>query len=337
MKLIDFSIGEPNLPLHPLILKAQNELFCKAQYLPYPPVQGLKELRELVCEESPYKPHECLISPGAKFSLFACLHSLFKKEEEGIIFTPFWGCYPHMLKECGLKVQVTTSLKTLKINTNTRFIIINNPNNPSGEVLKQDELKFLLEIAIKHNLFLIFDEVYSNYVYGNTPFISGVSLYPKYDKIILIQSLSKNYSLAAWRIGFALAKEEFIQKMYSFQKFSATGAPTPSQKLAIEVLKNKNIIKKNHFEIMQERREEFAKNFYSIFGINLSLPQGGFYFWLPKHYFLYSKKMEEATHTKLLDGTFMGNPNYFRIALSVDSKISLEGLQRIKDYVNVHS
>ena len=217
-KIISLNNGEPdyNTPL-PVIEAAHRAMLeGKTKYTPTPGILPLKEaiVRKLMKDNHiKYDPSDIIVSIGAKFVLASAFLVMCNAGDEVIIPTPCWVSYVEMVKLAeGVPVLVPVASDNKldvdaverAITPKTRIILINSPNNPTGAVYTEESLRRLADLAIKHDLFIISDEVYEKFIYGTTPHISIASLSPEiWARTLTVNAFSKTYSMTGWRIGYA--------------------------------------------------------------------------------------------------------------------------------------
>ena len=206
----------------------------------YSDSQGLPSLRKKICKHYKEKFNgvfdynkNLLISSGSKIIIFMCLQYLLDKDDEAIIFEPAWLSYQHQINLVGSKpklIPYDTPLTEANefITNSTKVLIINNPNNPSGKVYTRNELITLYSHCLQHNIFMIVDEAYSDFVI-NDQFTSMTSIDSQFKNLIVINSLSKNFGLSGWRIGFMIANNTLIQNILNINQHLITCAPTVLQ------------------------------------------------------------------------------------------------------------
>ncbi|MFN4175066.1 MAG: pyridoxal phosphate-dependent aminotransferase, partial [Parachlamydiaceae bacterium] len=204
IEVYDFSAGDLILQNHPLIIEAIKNL---KPFSPYSPVPGLPELREEAALRYNAKPSEIIITPGGKFALFATLAALLNAGDKVIIEKPYWPSYPSIIGLAqGTPLYVDSFNAPLP---KAKALILNNPNNPTGKVYDKSEIDPLLKWADDNDAFIISDEVYSHLIFTDRPYYST----PREGRTITIQSLSKNYAMAGFRVGFIIAPESIVKEI----------------------------------------------------------------------------------------------------------------------------
>jgi aspartate aminotransferase/aminotransferase len=248
---------------------------------------GLLELRKKISnyynrygvESNPEQ--EVLISAGSKIIIYMILLSIIDPGDEVIVFEPAWVSYFEQIKLCyGVPVSVpyNESLDSLEsyITSKTKAIIINNPNNPSGKVYSSDELQKISNLAEKHGIFILSDEAYSDFVLQE-PFVS-MGVFDKEKKItFVINSVSKCLGVSGWRVGYVIAKEEYLKSILKVNQHLIT-CPTTFMALCLIEYFDK-MVKKTAPQIkaLLERRQQIA-DYMDEIGLKYMPGSGTFYF-----------------------------------------------------------
>lgn len=170
--------------------------------------------------------NELLISAGSKVIIYMALRAILNPGEEVIIFEPAWVSYTEQVKSCYGKPVTIPYYEGVDdlhkyLTRKTRAIIINNPNNPSGKVYSRQELKKLFDFARKHDLYVLSDEAYSDFALEE-PFVSMGRIDPKKERVIVVNSLSKNFGISGWRIGYVIAHKKIIAAIFKLNQHLIT-------------------------------------------------------------------------------------------------------------------
>ena len=239
-KIIHMEVGEPDYPPPLKVKKELAEIYDKKRYH-YTEISGLPQLRQAISKKfSNIVPEQVLVTPGGRFAVFCAISSLMKSGDELINIEPSWPAYKECADFIGAKTRVlkTTledkwepNLKMLinLININTKMIIINYPNNPTGKILDSHLLEKIVSIAREYNLFILSDEVYSDYSFGTYNSILDY----QYDKSIMVSSFSKTYGMTGFRVGYGIGNNNIISKMRKVQATCITSVAEPMQYSAL--------------------------------------------------------------------------------------------------------
>ena len=177
---------------------------------------------------------EILVSAGSKPLIFMVFQTILSAGDEVIVPEPAWLSYKEQIKLAGGTHIPVSYRKTVYewaeyITPKTKAIVINNPNNPSGQLYSKEELTFLVDLARKHNLFILSDEAYSDFLIGTDTFISLAQIDPSKENTIIVNSLSKNMGMSGWRVGYVIGHEKVINQILKLNQHLITCAPTVLQ------------------------------------------------------------------------------------------------------------
>ncbi len=248
-KIIHMEVGEPDFLPPKIVSNALSEVYDKG-YTKYGDSKGMPEFREALAEyvtekfgtETSFQ--NILVSPGARFSVFLAISSLLNPGNEIIVIEPAWPAYRDNALNSGVKVRtIHTTLENKwepkiediknTINENTRMIVLNYPNNPTGKILPVNLQDQIMDLAIENNLYVLSDEIYSSY--ANKPWKSILTY--RYSKSVITQSFSKSHAMTGFRIGYAISSPEIIEKMSKLQALAMTNVSEPIQYVAMKALK----------------------------------------------------------------------------------------------------
>ena len=239
-KIIHMEVGEPDYP-PPLKVKEELAKIYDSKRYHYTEISGLSQLRQAISKKfANIVPEQVLVTPGGRFAVFCAISSLLNSGDEIINIEPSWPAYKECADFIGAKTRVlkTTlqdkwapNLKMLEnlININTKMIILNYPNNPTGKILDSHLLEKIVSIAREYNLFILSDEVYSDYSFCQ---FNSILDY-QYDKSIMVSSFSKTYGMTGFRVGYGIGNTSIISQMRKVQATSITSVAEPMQYSAL--------------------------------------------------------------------------------------------------------
>jgi aspartate aminotransferase len=360
--VISFGAGEPDFdtPQHikDAAITALQEGFTK-----YTPVGGIDELKEAICAKLQrengvqYLKENILVSCGGKHSFYNMAQAFIDEGDEVIIPAPYWVSYPPMVALAGGKpVSVSTSEEegfklcpeTLEkaITPKTKALVINSPSNPTGSAYTREELMGLADVALKHNMYIISDEIYEKIVYDGFEHVSIASMSDEVKKLtIILNGVSKTYSMTGWRIGYTAGPKELIAAMNNIQSQSTSNPTSFAQKGALDALQGSQAEVSAMVEEYQRRRDLICEGLTAITGISCYTPQGAFYVfpnvgaYLGKEY-----KGERITNTSQLTGYLLdearvavvpgvefGAEGFLRLSYPIAPEVITEGIARIKE------
>jgi len=291
-KIIHLEVGEPDFKPPKEVKTALAEVYDKG-YGKYGPVKGITELRTALAhhtnqlENDDYDEENIMVCPGARFAVYLAITTLLNPGDEVIVIEPAWPAYKECALNAGIKVRtIKTTLETRwepsidqinnAINENTKMIILNYPNNPTGKILPKKIQDNIIEIAREYDLYVLSDEIYSEYANDDW---KSVLLYG-YEKSIITKSFSKSHAMTGFRIGYAIAEPSIIEKMSKLQALSLTNVSEPIQYVALQALKAD--ISKNT-ETIKSRLEALVKIAKDI-GLEFIEPDGAMYLFAKTKY-----------------------------------------------------
>ncbi|MGB7978353.1 MAG: aminotransferase class I/II-fold pyridoxal phosphate-dependent enzyme [Chlamydiales bacterium] len=343
IRVYNFAAGDPVLQNHPLLIEAA-QTALRDGYCPYAPIAGLIDLRLAAAHwmnrryKSSFILDEAVVTAGGKFGIYAALQILLKEGDEAIIPSPYWVSYPEMVRMAsGTAVFVQTRWKLTPeqlreaITDKTRVLILNNGCNPTGVLYSRSEIAALLKIAIRADLTVISDEVYSELVYDGAEYVSCAS-FPEYrSNLLIIESCSKNFAMAGWRVGFAFGPQKLISELIALQSQSTTGASFFSQKIALAALKHSDEIGAYVRSAMDRRRKLFFETYNRLMKPSVELPQAAVY------YFIKVDRCEEIlekAHVALVPGEAFGVDGYGRLDFTETEEEIVQGLEALSNQKN---
>ena len=291
-KIIHLEVGEPDFKPPEEVKTALEEVYDKG-YGKYGPAKGIPELRRALAAVSVTAPNttgkaslslgteeNIMICPGARFAVYLAITTLLNPGDEIIVIEPAWPAYKDCALNAGIKVRtIKTTLETKwepsidqinnAINENTKMIILNYPNNPTGKTLPEKDWGGIIQTAMKHDLYVLSDEIYSVYSYNNW----NSMLQYNYEKTIITKSFSKSHAMTGFRIGWVIAAQDIIEKMSKLQALSLTNVSEPIQYVALQALKANTSENK---KIIKSRLEVLVKSAKDI-GLEFIEPDGAMY------------------------------------------------------------
>lgn len=350
--VINLSLGDPDLITHDIII---DNAFkdAKAGHTKYTDFRGDPELREEICRyykeeyRMDVKDEEVFVCASACLGMYLALEAIVDDGDEVILQAPYFTPYPQQVELArGIPVELPTyeeedfqinveRLESL-ITERTKALVINSPSNPTGNCLTVETMEKIAEIAVKHDLIVISDDIYTAFSYQN-PFVPFASLPGMRERTIILNSFSKNFTMTGWRVGNIIAPDYIIRVIQQINENVVFTAPSISQRAAIYALRHRA-------EIQPEMVEEYRKRmFYAAERINeipkLSVicpPKGSFYLFMNiKETGLTSAEaadliLKEA-HVLMLPGDAFGacGEGYVRIACTVNVDTLKEAFDRI--------
>lgn len=362
--IIGFGAGEPDFDT-PVNIKEAAKKAIDAGFTKYTPPSGIPELKVAICEklkrdnDLDYEPEEILVSCGAKHAIFNAILALCDDDDEVILPSPYWVSYPEMIKLARANPVVikTTQQNNFKITPEqlrdavtpkTKLIILNSPSNPTGIVYTKKELQPLGEILVEAEICCISDEIYEKIIYDGKEHVSIASLSSEMRKLtIVVNGVSKPYSMTGWRIGYAAGPREIIKAMSNLQAHSTSNPTSISQKATLEALKGQQKDMEEMVRAFAERRNYIVGRLNSIERIRCIMPEGAFYVFpdvsqlLGKKYngqtikdsFLLTELLLTEARVAVVPGAVFGDDNHLRLSYATSMENIAEGIDRIEEFI----
>ena len=357
--VIGLSLGEPDFNTPEFIKQAAINA-VEENWNSYSPVDGYADLKEAICKKFKrdnniqYKPSQIVVSTGAKQSIANVCMVLLNPGDEVLLPAPYWVSYSAIatLAEAKSVIIPSTIENDFKIspeqlegsiNSKTKLVMFNSPNNPSGTIYTKKELEAMGEILKKYpDVYILSDEIYEHINYG-TPHFSIAGISDLYDRTITVNGVAKAFAMTGWRIGYIGAPEWIAKACNKMQGQITSGANCIAQRATITAL-NEPITKIQYMiDEFAKRREIILELLNDIPGIKLNKPRGAFYVFPDvSSYFgkvLKGKKIKNATdfalyllekaHVATVTGEAFGNGNCIRISYAASEEKIRLAIERI--------
>lgn len=363
LDIIGFGAGEPDFDT-PENIKEAAYTALKEGFTKYTATEGIVPLRRAVADKLKnrngldYSIDEILISSGAKHSLFNAFMCLLNPGDEVLLPLPYWVSYEEQIRLCGAKVIAVIPETNLKINgdsirrqktAKTKLLVLNTPSNPTGVVYSKEELKDIGQAVLETGLGVISDEIYEDFTYDGLKAESIVGVIPKLkDQTIIINGVSKTYSMTGWRIGYAAGPQKIITAMGNLQAHSTSNPTSFAQKAAVEALTGPQESVSVMCQAFCKRRDYIVKSLNCISGIKCPNPSGAFYVF-PDVSDLYGKNTPRGTLVNssqsfasalleeelvaVVPGEAFGTDQYVRLSYACDMAAIKKGMERIEHFV----
>jgi aspartate aminotransferase len=362
--IIGFGAGEPDFDTADHIKQAAIQAIHDG-YTKYTPAVGSLELQKAICQKLltdnhlAYEPGQIVVSNGAKHSLSNVFAAILNPGDEVIIPAPFWVSYPEIVK---LNDGVPVSLPTRKENNfkatsadlsgvltaKTKALIINSPNNPTGQVYTREELQDLADFAVAHNLLVISDEVYEKLIYDTRAHFSIASLGEKIkDLTIVVNGVSKTYSMTGWRIGYTACRTDIAKIMGSIQSHATSNPNSIAQKAALAAIQGSQDCVSTMKSAFAQRRDYMVGRVLAIHGLDCIEPVGAFYMFMDVSAVVgrtfgghkisssddFAALLLEHAQVAAVPGTGFGAPDYVRLSYALSMEQIVKGMDRIEKFV----
>ncbi len=349
------SAGEPDFDTPQVIKNACIEALIngKTRYITS---SGLTELKEEIVKKLGNNGvssaiENVVVTTGAKFAIFSAICALCGPDDEVIIIAPYWLSYLQMIKASGAKAIVVKTVPAnnylpdkedieAKITSKTKLIIINSPNNPTGAVYDKATLQMIAQIALKHNLMVLSDEIYEKLIYSKeNRHISIASLGKEIaERTITVNGFSKAYAMTGWRLGYLNAPVWLIQRVSALQSQATSNATSFVQYAGVCALRGNadNEVDKM-IACFSKRRKLLCQLLREINGLKFFEPSGAFYvlcdiseFGLTADEF--SHRLLDEKKLAVIPGTDFGAPDSIRLSYACSEENIKEAVTRLKSF-----
>ena len=290
-KVLNLTLGEPDFET-PEHLKEAARRAIRDGKTKYTPASGIPELRSAICEKFrrenglEYQPSEVVVAVGAKQVLYNICMAICDPGDEVLVPIPVWQTFVEQVKlaegkpvlvELGSDHRVRRADLEPHVTSRTRAIFLNSPNNPTGVVMEPAEVRAVAELAVERGIYLIGDETYEHFLYGDATHVVPAALDPEVKRwTIEVNTVSKTYAMTGWRVGYAAGPEEVIGAMAALMGQSTTQTASVSQWTAVEALTGPQDCIQEMVGEFTKRREYFINGLHRI-GIECAWPEGAFY------------------------------------------------------------
>lgn len=355
--VISLGVGEPDF-LTPWHIRQTGILALEKGSTRYTANAGLIDLRREIAEfyERKYNVRydaksEVMVTVGGSEGIDMCIRSMICPGDEVLVVEPSFVCYKPIVETCGgvavslvttneNNFRLTADALEAAITDKTKLLILPYPNNPTGAVMRKEDLVAIAKVIKKHNIFILSDEIYSELTYGDQPHVSIASISGMQERTVVINGFSKTYSMTGWRLGYALGPEPIITQMTKLHQYAIMSAPTNSQHAAIEALRNgdEDIVKMRDDYDMRRR---FTVNAFRSIGLDCFEPEGAFYlFPCIKSTGLSSEEFCErlilSKRVAVVPGNAFGDcgEGYIRVSYCYSIENIKEAVRRIEEFIN---
>jgi len=354
--VIILSVGDPDFPTpEPIVDAAVDALRSGDTH--YAEISGRSQLRELIAARfsvqtgRSWGPEHVMPFAGTQNALFAASLCLLEAGDEVITFDPMYLTYDATLQaggatltrlalDAGNGFRVDGDLLAEAIGPTTRAVVLTTPNNPTGAVASVEELEAVAELACRHDLWVIADEVYSELVFEGSH-TSIAALDGMAERTVTVSSLSKSHAMTGWRIGWAIGPAELIEHFNNLGLAMAYGLPGFIQHAAVEALATQDEAVADMRNIYRRRRDLSARELDGIDGVTVLSPQAGMYLMvdvgsLPASDAGFARDLYEATGVSVVDASGFGpaSAGWLRIAFTESDENLVEGCRRLRSYID---
>ncbi|MBP1044482.1 pyridoxal phosphate-dependent aminotransferase [Vagococcus sp. BWB3-3] len=362
LDILSLTLGEPDFITPENIRQAAIEAITTGQASFYTPAAGMPALRQAIVERTKadygltYDVNQVVATDGAKFGLYALFQAIIDQDDQVIIPVPYWVSYAEQVKLAqGTPVfveaaqsnefKVTVAQLEAARTAKTKAVIINSPSNPTGSIYSKEELLAIGEWAVAHDIWIIADDIYGRLVYNGHEFTPIATLSEAIrQKTLIINGVSKSYSMTGWRIGYVIGDVDIIKAITSIASQATSNCSAASQYAAIEALTGDQ----HSVEVMRQAFEARLNTLYpqvaALPGVSLQKPQGAFYLfpnvkgtmamcgYTDVNVFVEDLLME--AHVAVVTGAGFGAPENIRMSYATDLETLEEAVKRLAAFID---
>ena len=361
--IVSLTSGEPDFDTPSNVVEAAARAMAESR-TKYTDVGGTPDLKAAIRakflrdNELSYTNHELIVSTGAKQVIFNALTCTVEHGDEVIVPAPYWVSYPDIVLLCdgnpvlvpcppenGFKLRAEDLDRA--ITPRTRWLVLNAPNNPSGAIYSERELKALTDVLLRHpHVWVMSDDIYEHLVYDERRFVTPAQIEPALkERTLTINGVSKAYAMTGWRIGYGGAPAPLIKAMVKLQSQSTSNPSSIGQAAAAEALSGPQDVIVDRTRTFQQRRDRIVSLLNDIPDIRCHVPEGAFYLFpscaamigrktpdgrtirSDEEFILY---LLEAENLAVLQGAAYGASPYFRISFATSIETLEEGCRRLR-------
>jgi aspartate aminotransferase len=363
--VIGYGVGEPDFPTPVHIIEAA----AKACYDPvnykYTPTAGLPELREAIAAKSmrdsglDVKASQVLVTNGGKHAVISAFISVLNPGDEVLIPAPYWTTYPEAVYLTGATAvpvmtseangfRVTVEELEKARTKKTKLLMFVSPSNPSGAVVRPDDVAAIGRWAAEHDIWVMCDEIYEHLIYGDAQFVSLPVVTPELgDRWIVVNGVAKSYAMTGWRIGWMISAPDIMDAATNYQSQTTSNISNISQRAAIAALTGDLMAVAEMREVFDRRRQIMTSMLNGIDGITCAEPEGAFYCFPNVEGLLgrswggrvantsaeLAEVLLETIKIAVVPGEAFGAQGFFRMSYALGDADLIEGIERLSAFV----
>jgi aspartate aminotransferase len=348
-EIIDFTTGEPDFPTPRHIVEAGVQAL-QSGHTRYTASAGTPALRNAIVRKLQrennlsYELNEVVVGSGAKPIIFNAFMASLNEGDEVIVPAPYWVSYPEMvllnggtpkIVDCPAAsgFKLTAEALAQAVTSKTKWVVLNSPNNPTGAVYSQVELRAIADVLSKHpQVHVLTDEIYEHFVYGDTKHLSLLNAAPELrERTLVVNGLSKAFAMTGWRVGYGAGPAALIKAITLLITQTTTCATAAAQAAAAFALEGPQDCVEDARKLYRERRDHMVSRLNAVDGIDCDLPEGAFYVFASVNGLIGRKThagktlkndldvtefLREEAGVVVIDGTSYGLPSYLRFSFA---------------------
>jgi len=365
LNVIGFGAGEPDFPTPEHIVEAAVKAARDPKMHRYTPAAGLPALREAIAAKTlrdsgfSCTADQVLVTNGGKQAVFTAFAALCDPGDEVIVPAPYWTTYPESIALAGgVPVVIDTEEKNgFRVTVEqlerartprTKVLLFVSPDNPSGSVYPEAEVKAIGQWALEHGIWVVTDEIYEHLTYGDNKFTSMPTLVPELaDQCVIVNGVAKTYAMTGWRVGWMIGPKDVMKASINFQSHATSNVANVSQAAALAAVSGDLSAVAMMRDAFARRGAKMHQMLSSIPGVTCMEPQGAFYCF-PNFEGLLGREIQGKTSNTTLEladhilgaanvafvpGEAFGAPGFARFSFALGDDDLVEGIQRIIDFV----
>jgi len=362
--VVGFGAGEPDFDTPENIKEAAYKAIRDGQ-TKYTPSNGMPVLRQAIADRLhanigvSYSAGQIVVASGAKHSIYIALRALLNPGDEVLLPAPYWVTYTEAVSMAGgvpvvvsateaNGFKITNEQLEAAVTEKTKLFILNNPSNPTGALYDEVELGELLDVCLKHDLYILSDEIYYQLIYDGRKFTSVAAFGENVkERSIIVNGVSKSYAMTGWRIGYTASNTQLADVMGNYLSHSTSSPSTISQLAAVEALSGSQESVYAMHKIFEQRRDYIVERINSIEGVSCRKPEGAFYIMLNIEKLIgstlggivinnsddFSLAFLEGGHVATVSCSGFGCDNFVRLTYAASMDTIKEGMDRLAGFV----
>ena len=355
-EILNLTGGEPDFPTPKAVCDTVVAELA-AGHTHYSDSRGDADLRARIARKlqeenhAPYQAENILITPGAKYAVYLTIRALINPGDEAIWLTPGWVSYPSIVEASGGKpvavhlkyeenYRITEEALEAAASDKTKLLIINYPNNPTGQILTESDIQALTAFLRNHpDVYVLSDEIYEKIVYDQNKIVSLASIPEFFERVVIVNGFSKCSAMTGWRLGYACAPEVILKQMLKIHQYAIMCAPTTSQYAAVEALRNGDE-DVQHMRESYDQRRRYLVNAFKEMGLECFEPYGAFYVFPSIKKFgmtseEFATRLLSEQKLAVVPGTAFGasGEGFVRISYAYSIENLKVGLERIQKFI----
>ena len=347
--VVDLSVGEPDFDT-PQNIKDAAEQALEDGKTGYTTSQGIPALREAIADKLAddgldfYGPENVMVTPGGKQALYEVFQTLIDDGDEVVLLDPAWVSYEAMAKLAGgtlkrvdtaqydFRLEDALGDLTEAVTDETELLVVNSPANPTGAVYAESALEGVRDIAVKHDVTVISDEIYKEITYDGTTATSLGTFAGMQDRTVTLNGFSKAYAMTGWRLGYFAAPEGVVDQAGKVHSHSVSCAVNFVQHAGVEAIENTDDAVTEMRDAFAERRDMLV-DLLRDHGVSVPEPQGAFYMMpaVADDDQAWCEQAIEEAHVATVPGSAFGSPGYARISYANSKERLREAVARLDD------